>query len=619
MDGQEARYSLYSEDAMRRSMRRSTNRSQGNNTKKNKTAEALGVVPVGEDEDYGSFANSNNNKGAGAATTTRGNNNAEEDLPFFQMLREEIAHPKWRMLFFICMLYFGKQFIYDFPSSFGTGEGSTIEARFRDHGKEYNQKMNQALYSVYAYPNMILALVGGVLIDKILGIRRSVILFSVLITLGGFIFWIGVQTVQYPVMILGRFVVGLGGESIAVAKTAFIARWFYGGRGLSFAYGVTITGIRLGSGLNFLISPSIADDHGVNIACLVGVSLCVFSTMCTVMLVWMDTRYDRLGYLPEPAKQVAAAALTSTADADNDADNNDGASTTVTTPAPISVCEHLKRMPSQIYNLSIQYWLLCAICVCLYGSDLPFIGFAKNFFQVKWDLSPTEAGLAMSVYQLVSAVSSPITGALIDKIGRHAFVLFISGALFASTHVILIWTSAVPPIVIMVMQGLFFSLMIPSLWPSVPIVVDPSLVAVGFGLMMSIQNIGIATIPLIVGSILDAHTPSDDAVNPSSNSTTTAAPLGNLTTTTTSAPVLRKAAVDSTVEGYIAVEYVMLGIGAVGVALALVLIIYDLKKERLLTGSPSSRNKRLDDIDDERERLLQGSDIEDVNTTTTTM
>ena len=485
----------------------------------------------------------------------------DDNVSMWSVLKAEVVHPKWRMLFFICMLYFGKQFIYDFPSSFGMGEGATIESRFSASDVEYNNRMNQALYSIYAYPNMILALAGGILIDKILGIRKSVVLFSTLITVGALIFWIGVQTVQYPVMVLGRFVLGLGGEAIAVAKTAFIARWFYGGRGMSFAYGVTITGIRLGSSLNFLISPTVASSQGVDIACLVGVAFCAFSTVCTLILVVMDRHYEKTGFLPAPAASLANKPA-----------------------ANLTICQQMRLMPRQIRGLSLQYWLLVGVCLCLYGSDLPFIGFAKNYFQVKWGLSSTDAGLAMSVYQLVSAFASPFTGALIDKIGRNAIVLLISCTLFTMTHVILAW-SMLAPIVIMVMQGVFFSLMIPSLWPAVPVVVDAKLVAVGFGLMMSIQNVGIATIPLLVGSILDAHTLAS-----------------NSTLTNTSA--LRSSQPDATPEGYFKVEVLMLGIGAVGCLLALVLLCYDLKRSRLLAVSPDERRQRLREMDEERRGLL---------------
>ena len=40
------------------------------------------------------------------------------------------------------------------------------------------------LYSLYSWPNVILSLIGGVLIDRILGIRWGTIIFSAFVCLG---------------------------------------------------------------------------------------------------------------------------------------------------------------------------------------------------------------------------------------------------------------------------------------------------------------------------------------------------------------------------------------------------------------------------------------------------
>ena len=40
------------------------------------------------------------------------------------------------------------------------------------------------LYSLYSWPNVILSLIGGVLIDRWIGVRIGTVLFSVLVTVG---------------------------------------------------------------------------------------------------------------------------------------------------------------------------------------------------------------------------------------------------------------------------------------------------------------------------------------------------------------------------------------------------------------------------------------------------
>jgi len=72
---------------------------------------------------------------------------------------------------------------------------------------------------------MVLPLFGGILIDKI-GIRLGLILFTVVLTIGQLVFTIGGYQESYWIMMLGRFIFGLGGESMTVAQSAIVSAWF---------------------------------------------------------------------------------------------------------------------------------------------------------------------------------------------------------------------------------------------------------------------------------------------------------------------------------------------------------------------------------------------------------
>jgi len=72
------------------------------------------------------------------------------------------------------------------------------------------------LYTVYSLPNMILPILGGIFLDKI-GIRTGLVLFAFILSVGQFIFMIGGYQGNYNEMLFGRFIFGMGGESMAVA------------------------------------------------------------------------------------------------------------------------------------------------------------------------------------------------------------------------------------------------------------------------------------------------------------------------------------------------------------------------------------------------------------------
>lgn len=549
MDGDEVRHSLHNEEFVRRSIKRQTNR-----LLRGAVVNESEIVPTVDEIDEGirtSVAN------GGVLNPDEAN-----DVSFCSMIRSEIVLPKWRVLGFICMLTFGKQYVFDFPSSFGVGLENTIQQHFSESGKTYDNTMNQALYSVYSYPNTVLALVGGILIDCVLGLRKSVLLFSCFITGGAFFFWLGVHLTQYPIMVLGRFMIGLGGESMTVAKTAFLARWFAGGRGMSFACSMTIALTRVAASMNFGISPAVASNgYGASGACLVGVGICAFSTATTILLVISDMYFEKKGHVKVRTMG----------------------------NAEVGICTRLLTMLKQVKKLPLQFWLICGSCVCIYSADYPFVGFAKAFFEHKWGFSSTKAGLCLSLYQIALAVSSPIGGITIDKIGRHAFVILFCACSFVTLH-LLMATTFITPFAVVIVLGAVFALMVPALWPTLPAVVDPSLVAVGFGIMTSIQNIGMASVPLVIGAMLDAN----------------GVPLSKLPTNeTTYSPTGGDdgdADENATVAGYNKVEWMIASIAFLGVCLTILLIITDRMRTSVLTVSPSVRTAKLAEIDAARER-----------------
>jgi predicted MFS family arabinose efflux permease len=63
------------------------------------------------------------------------------------------------------------------------------------------------LFSVYSLPNIILALLTGVLLDKI-GIRRSAVLYTGAIFTGGVLFTYGTHTNSFQVALIGRLIMG---------------------------------------------------------------------------------------------------------------------------------------------------------------------------------------------------------------------------------------------------------------------------------------------------------------------------------------------------------------------------------------------------------------------------
>ena len=89
----------------------------------------------------------------------------------------------------------------------------------------------------------------------------GLILFTTVLTLGQLIFAIGGYQNSYLIMMLGRFIFGLGGESMTVAQSAIVSAWFQG-KELSFAFGINLSVARIGSSINGPVETSIANNGG---------------------------------------------------------------------------------------------------------------------------------------------------------------------------------------------------------------------------------------------------------------------------------------------------------------------------------------------------------------------
>lgn len=500
---------------------------------------------------------------------------------------------RYLVLFVSCFLSFGMAFTMDFPGSLGCGSDYSIEAYFRSAGKEYNQRMNQALYSVYSWPNTVLAIFGGILIDKYIGLRRALVLFTLFLFFGAYLFSYGIQQRSYPLMVLGRVMYGLGGESLGVAQSTFISRWFTKESGMSFAFGICLCVSRTCASFNFLFAPILATKFGVVATVYIGSVLCGASVLGAFLLYALDKYAVRKGVIEgERGDEVMFL-------------DENGTQADVSPSSPTFKVSDIRRF-------SLSFWYLCGICLFSYNAVAPFVGFAKIFFQVKYNYDGARASQYISSCQLTSAILSPIVGYLVDRMGRNTYILiFVSGAL-AFIHVLFIATS-ISPLALMMMIGLLISFLAASLWPAVPLVVPPKAVASSFGVMTSLQNIGLAIFPMIVGAILDSFTenPQENS-SPDDNSTSFGTPFENIfsfpfkiseeTNGEEEAVTLLPA-----LKGFQIALFLLVGAALMSLALSFALLYRDLHHgNHMLSISGAARQANLDfifDMDDENEDI----------------
>ncbi|XP_059060480.1 major facilitator superfamily domain-containing protein 1-like [Achroia grisella] len=373
---------------------------------------------------------------------------------------------RFTALLLMCFLCFGSYFCYDTP-------GALVD-NFKDDS-HLNTSQFALLYSIYSWPNVILCFIGGYLIDRYFGVRLGTVIYMAIVLIGAVIFAFGVYVNAFWLMILGRFVFGIGGESLQVAVNNYVVLWFKG-KELNMVFGLQLSFSRFGSTVNFWVMEPIykwvgnyyAGYERLGVALFIAALTCLISLVCGLILGWMDYRAEKiLGRQDEQANE-----------------------------EPF----HLK----DVLHFKSVFWLVSVICVAYYLAIFPFIALGKLFFERKFDFLPQDANTANSMVYLLSAALSPFFGILIDKTGRNVMWVIISILTTIGAHFMLAFTFCNPYIGV-ISLGISYSLLASGLWPLVALIVAQNQLGTAYGICQAVQNLGLATVIILAGVIVDKY------------------------------------------------------------------------------------------------------------------
>jgi MFS family permease len=408
------------------------------------------------------------------------------------------------VLFFVGLIPFGSYFAYD---SLGAIEVTLVKAL------GVGRSMVGTTYTLYSVAAILCLFFSGVFIDRA-GTRKASLVFSGVVLLGTVIValaprvagllpdrltftlpFTGLVTLSpiTAVIYVGRFIFGAGSESLVVAQSAIIARWFKG-KELAFAFGISLTLMRLGTIFSFNTEELIAQHFGhYSYALWAAVLFCIMSLVCNLIYVFMDKKGEKaLGLKEEGGGD--------------------------------------KIVFADVKKFRPSFWFVTFLCVTFYSAVFPFTSLSTDFFHSKWGLPLTSGGeggffaqvfwnfLHMfstapgttSIIVFASMVFAPSAGFLVDKIGKRASLMMVGALIMIPAHLTMGFTH-LPPALPMIALGAAFVLVPAAMWPSVPLIVAKERVGTAFGLMTMVQNIGLATFPWLNGHLRDttqSYTPS---------------------------------------------------------------------------------------------------------------
>ena len=396
---------------------------------------------------------------------------------------------RWGILVLVGFVLLTNYYFYDAFSSLK----SLLTKEFAFTNTQYG-----LFVSFYSIPNtfLLMAVLGGMILDR-LGIRRTGFMFvffmafgAVLTAYGASDFYraggpgLGMMNSFLPkyspelkMMLAGRFFYGLGAETSIVVVSKILVKWFKG-KDLALAFGLKIGFARVGSFLALRLSPNLAQE-GVHLTTAVwfaAILVCI-GLLAFIVYILFDLRLDR-----EAEKTMAKK---------------------------VEDKFVLKDLAGILRNRAYIYILL--LCVSFYSAVFPFVAFAPDFFFHKFGITTLESGKITSLLPLGTMLFTPLFGFLVDRKGRSATAMIIGAATLVFVHLIFA-LSSLPPHFFLILLGISFSLVPAAMWPSMVKLVKEKEIGTAYGLMYSVQNLGLWGVPILAGIVLDKANPGSPEV-----------------------------------------------------------------------------------------------------------
>src|SRR5579864_1773724 len=377
---------------------------------------------------------------------------------------------RWAVLIFISLAMAGNYYIYD--------SINPLERIFIDH-LGFSATQFGWLNASYSVAAVLTLLIGGIVIDRI-GTKKAITFFAVLCLAGAILTALKGQPVT---MIAGRTVLGLGAESMIVAATTALAKWFRG-KELSFAFGINLTIARLASvaadnsptwahSVYYPQGPSGPASWRGPLLLAVGAGILAVTT--SLVYWFLESRAEGRYELGKAGS--------------------------------IDKLEF-----REIFRFDKSYWLVVGLCFTFYSAIFPFRTFAIDFFTNKIlsfhggvaaseamrILSHERAGFFNSLLPLSAMIATPLCGLLVDRIGKRAWFMMFGSLLLMPVYLMMAYTN-ISLFVPVSLMGIAFSLIPAVMWPAVAYIVEQSRLGTAYALMTLIQQIGFFLLNLLIG------------------------------------------------------------------------------------------------------------------------
>ncbi len=329
--------------------------------------------------------------------------------------------------------------------------------------------------AVYFWPTIVTTFLGGILVDRFLGLRLGAVIFAGIACSGQLMFAIGGMFDSYMTMVVARFFCGITCD-IALAVTDAIAAVWFKGKELTFMVAILGFGSRLGGTLTLFSNQFIYEQLGyissthirLGTTLMVPFLLSLVSFVAALVLHYVDKRGARI------IRRL------------------------VTTRRPFRL--------KDIKEFGAPYWLFTLSTATFYSTLFPFVGIAQVFFIRKYGLPINMVSLSETLIYLTALVS-PASGAIINWTGYNLYWSLGGLHLTMIVHLLFLLSNRLYylPFVGSALFGFSHSIYNTAMWGAPAFLVSEQQLATAYGLCQSINSIGFTISDIIGGYLIDYH------------------------------------------------------------------------------------------------------------------
>ena len=343
--------------------------------------------------------------------------------------------------------------------------------------------------SAYGWFNVFffMLIISGIILDK-LGVRKTGLGATTVMFIGTLInYWAVSTTFPEGATILGMkaqvfwssvgfAIFGVGTEAIGITVSKAVVRWFKG-KEMALAMGMQMSIARLGTLLALAISLPLAKNFTVTAPILFALILMLLGVLSFIAFSVLDRKLDK-------------------SESENEIEKSEE--------------DEFKLKDILFIITNKSFWYIAILCVLFYSAVFPFLFYATDLMINKYHVNPYWAGVIPSLLPLGTIFLTPVFGGIYDKKGKGATIMILGSLILILVHGVLAlpflkaWWIAATMVIIL---GIGFSLVPSAMWPSVPKIIPEKQLGTAYAVIFWIQNIGLMTIPLLLGHVLDKTNP----------------------------------------------------------------------------------------------------------------